>query len=111
MPITQQEIMNRFGGMYGKTIPQLETLAKYHWKEWRPKQYEELRRSGDLREELRKAAKKAHKEIMKLLQSGYQNHEAEEIVLTRYILLAPEQEVLDEMERMAEMEDGEDEEM
>jgi hypothetical protein len=44
------------------------------------------------------AAEKASAEIRELMEYGYQVHEAEEVVLPKYILRPPEREVTAEME-------------
>ncbi|WP_136797076.1 hypothetical protein [Desulfosediminicola ganghwensis] len=96
MAITNmQQAMAAMGAPYGKTIPQLRNLALRHWKEWRPKETAALQEAGRLRYDAQKAAERAHREIQQLLRAGYQNHEAEEVVLREYILLEPEEEMND----------------
>ncbi|MEX3985314.1 hypothetical protein AB4Y45_40925 [Paraburkholderia sp. EG287A] len=65
-------------------------LALDHWKKWRPKEYRQMQQDGTLNEEAQKASKEAAKQVADLMQTGYQKHEAEEVVLPEYILLPPE---------------------
>jgi hypothetical protein len=86
-------------GRYGKSIKMIQHLAMLHWMEWRPKESAQLKATNYWLTETLKAARKAHKGIRELREAGYQNHEAEEVMLKRYILLPPEKEVIEEMER------------
>lgn len=102
MIVSSQEAHRLMGAPYGKTTSQLKTLAIRHWREWRPKMAAELEAANRLYHDALKAAEKVQKGIKELVAGGYQHHEAEEIMLKRYILLPPEQEVIDEMEREGE---------
>ena len=88
------------------SVAELESLARRHWKEWLPERYQWLKANGTLNEELRGAALLAQKEIEHLMERGYQEHEAREVALPMFILLAPEPpDEDDEQEReLAEME-------
>jgi hypothetical protein len=45
-----------------------------------------------------KAAERAHREISQLMAAGYQRHEAEEVVLPEYILIKPEEDLIEKIE-------------
>ena len=98
MIVTDQEACRLMGAPYGKTTRQLQKLAIRHWTEWRPKMVADLEAANRLDHDALVAAEKVQEGIMDLKGAGYQHHEAEEVMLKRYILLPPEQEVLDEME-------------
>ena len=66
-------------------------MALKHWEEFLPSLYEELQERGDLTKEAELAASKTLDEIAELREQGYQLHEAEEVVLPKYILLTPSQ--------------------
>ena len=67
--------------------------ARSHWKEFRPQMYQDLLKSGQLEQALRKASDNANEEISELVSNGgLKLHEAHEIVLPRYIYLKPESE-------------------
>ena len=66
-------------------------MALKHWKEILPSLYEELQERGDLMKEAELAASKTLDEIAELREQGYQLHEAEEVVLPKYVLLTPSQ--------------------
>lgn len=68
----------------------LAARARKHWAQWLPKRTAELKAEGRFGEETQAAALRAHNEINELVQQGYQVHEAEEVVLHRFILLPPE---------------------
>ncbi|MDW7758489.1 MAG: hypothetical protein SCH72_12450 [Desulfuromonadales bacterium] len=87
--------MNLYPAM---TALQMQKLAMKHWEEWRPKATAQMKRANTFRTRARKAAEKAKKEMREMIQSGQPAHEAEEIVLKRYILLKPEKEVIEAME-------------
>ena len=66
-------------------------MALKQWKEFLPILYEELQERGDLTKEAEPAASKTLDEIAELREQGYQLHEAEEVVLPKYVLLTPSQ--------------------
>jgi hypothetical protein len=80
-------------------------MALRHWKEFLPSLYEELQERGDLMKEAELAASKTLDEIVELREQGYQLHEAEEVVLPKYILLTPSQQ--DDWEDLMTPEDRE----
>jgi len=83
----------------------LAMMARKHWAEWLPQKTEDLKESGSLNEEIQAAAAAAQKWIQELMASGYQEHEAAEMALARYILLKPEESEDDwESRELAEME-------
>ena len=99
---SQQEARKLMGSPYGKATSQLVTLAIRHWREWRPKYAARMEKENRLRTEALKAAKKVQKGRRDLLQGKSdlrRFQEAEEEMLRMYILLPPEKEVLEEMER------------
>lgn len=96
--MTPQEAMAVMGSPYGKSLTQLKNLYLRHLQEWRPKQYRTLKKENRINLTANRAAQRVYREIKSLRDSGYQNHEAEEIVLPRYILLTPEPEYIDTME-------------
>lgn len=65
-------------------------LALDHWKKWRPKMVKEMRADGTLNEAVQRASKEAARQVASLMEAGYQQHEAEEVVLPELILLPPE---------------------
>lgn len=75
------------------TLLALESKARKHWKEFLPSMVATLKAKGQLETRVRSAALTAQQEIRELTRSGYQEHEAEEIVLPQLILLKPEADV------------------
>jgi len=75
--------------MFGTHV--LAARAREHWAEWLPAKTRSLKASGIFSTETKKAAVQAQKEILELMQAGYQEHEAGEVVLPKYILLPPEE--------------------
>lgn len=69
---------------------QLATKARKHWATWLPQKTEELKAAGEFSEATQVAAVAAQRQIQELMRQGYQEHEAEEVALKQYILLAPE---------------------
>jgi hypothetical protein len=88
------------------SVAALASKARKHWEEWLPERTRELKEQGLFSLETQKAAERADREIGELMRNGYQQHEAEEIVLPQYILLKPEenaemsQELLEELAEM-----------
>lgn len=64
-------------------------MALKHWREFLPSLYRELQECGELNKELEIAVSRTHAEILELMEQGYQLHEAEEVVLPKYILRSP----------------------
>lgn len=68
-------------------------LALDHWRKWRPKEFRQMQKDGTLNERAQTASKEAAKQVASLMEAGYQQHEAEEVVLPELILLPPEKDV------------------
>lgn len=98
MTTSAEEARKAMGSPYGKTIKELKDLAIRHWHQWQPKLVKQLIKQNRLQTVALAAAEKVQKEIKELMEYGYQLHEAEEVVLQKYILRAPEPEVIAEME-------------
>lgn len=94
-----EEAFRMMGSPHGMSTKQTQRLMQRHLKEWRPKEYAELVESDNLLPETLKAAEKVQKGIRSLMDSGTPFHEAQETMLKRYILLAPEPEMIAEMEK------------
>ena len=73
-----------------KTLRALESKAAHHWKEFLPAMTSELRAATQWERRLRYVALAAQHEIKNLVAQGYKEHEAEEVVLSQFILLKPE---------------------
>jgi hypothetical protein len=81
-----------------KALTQYGLMAERHWREFRPRMVEELRRKGLLHEMLRGAEEKTAREVDDLRphfqQQGLTAQQAQdrawEIVRERYIFLPPE---------------------
>jgi hypothetical protein len=77
------------------SVHELKALARKHWAERLPEKVKELKGAANL----------AQTEIEHLMRQGYQEHEAREVALPKFILLKPEKDVPDELaEELAEME-------
>lgn len=61
-----------------------------HWKEFQPKRYAELKKSGELQREAEAAANLTFKAMQELQDQGATYHEAWEQVMERY-LFPPEE--------------------
>lgn len=64
--------------------------AREHWEEWLPKKTQDLKEAGEFKTATRAAARRAQAEIAELMAQGHCEHEAEEVVLPKHILLEPE---------------------
>lgn len=93
-----RQAMKAMGSPYGKTVQELKALAIRHWSQWQPKMVKKLKAENRLNSVALAAAEKTDREIKSLMSKGFQHHEAEEMVMQRYILLRPEQEVNDRIE-------------
>jgi hypothetical protein len=85
----------------------LAEMALNHWEKWLPNKVAELQAEGRLGAELQAAATLTLRELEELIRAGYQEHEAAEIALPRYILLRPEPDAdlgEEEREELAELE-------
>jgi len=77
----------------GRPIMDRTTLAikaRKHWEKWLPRKTKALKEAGEFNQAIQAAARKAQVEIADLMAQGYQEHEAEEVVLPQFILLKPE---------------------
>lgn len=71
--------------------PKYKALARKHWQEWLPQKVAELKAEGQLDQSLTTAAVLATRRVVELMEQGYQLHEAEEVALSEYIRLKPEE--------------------
>ena len=85
----------------------LAAKARKHWAIWLPKKTAELKATREFGEATQAAAVAAQRQIQTLVGQGYQEHEAEEVALKLFILLAPEPPDEDDWEakELAERED------
>lgn len=72
--------------------------ARSHLLQMRPKLFQSLKKSGKLDEYLKDVQNQTSEEILDLLDQGFQVHEAEEVVLPKYVLLPAESDQPDLME-------------
>ena len=85
----------------------LAAKARHHWKTWRPREAAALEAAGELNEATQGAAALAMDRISDLMRlHGYREHEATEVAMKEFILLAPEAPAEDDWEaaELAEME-------
>lgn len=66
------------------------SMARKHWTKWLPKRVAELKAEGQLDPTLQTVGKQAFEAVLELMQQGFQQHEAEEVVLRDLVLLKPE---------------------
>jgi hypothetical protein len=64
--------------------------ARAHWKEFQPKRYAALEKSGKLEATLQEAAERTHQEMSAFEEQGFNNQEAWEMTRQRY-LFPPEE--------------------
>jgi hypothetical protein len=67
----------------------LAITAREYWEKWRPKKTAELKAAGKFTATIQIAAVYAQAEIAELMMLGYQEHEAAEVTLLKYIFLEP----------------------
>lgn len=72
------------------TEQELTRKARDHWAKWLPAKTAELKASGMLLETTQAAGKLAAQTVQELMSRGYQEHEAMEVALAKYVLLQPE---------------------
>ena len=82
----------------------LAIKARKHWEEWLPEKTQELKEAGEFNQAIQMAALRAQQEIADLMAQGYQEHEAEEVVLPQFILLKPEEREDEQALELAEKE-------
>ena len=68
----------------------LATKAQKHWEMWLPKKTKKLKETGRFVTAVQTAALRAYAEIARLVARGYQEREAFDIALPKYICLKPE---------------------
>jgi hypothetical protein len=68
------------------------SMARKHWKEYLPKKWAALQANGETQAAVMAAAQQAQEMKAQLMQSGFQEHEADEVVRAEFILLKPEPE-------------------
>src|SRR6476660_7893590 len=77
----------------GKTPMERKSLiikVRKHWEEWLPDKTQGLKEVGEFKAVTRAEARRAQAEIADLMAKGYQEHEAEEVVLPKRIFLETE---------------------
>ena len=95
---SRKQAQQKSGSLYGTTVKELQEMAIMHLHQWCPKQHKALMESKQLRPLTLKAAERARREINQLMAAGYQRHEAEEVVLPEYILIKPEDDLIEKIE-------------
>jgi hypothetical protein len=85
----------------------LAAMARKHWAIWLPQKTADLKAAKEFGEATQAAAVAAQRQIQELISQGYRAHEAEEVALKQFILLAPEHPDEDDWEakELAEKED------
>ena len=66
---------------------QMQSMVKKHWREFCPQKAKELKATGKLEAEAHRVSLLAQTKKAELLQEGYRDFEADEVI-TREILLA-----------------------
>ncbi|MBK8638619.1 MAG: hypothetical protein IPN92_10140 [Chromatiaceae bacterium] len=69
---------------------EFQSEIKRHWKKWLPKKWRALVEAGTVEEETLAVAQMAQQEKLSLMQAGYPETAADEVVRAEYILLKPE---------------------
>ncbi len=64
---------------------QYTTRFMEHWKNHRPKNYRQMRKDGTLNEFIQTHSKEAAEQVANLMQHGFQQHEAEEMVMPDFL--------------------------
>lgn len=72
------------------SVEELQAKAKKHWTKWCPHMVAAMKKSNTFEVRTMNAAKRAQFQIDQLMRAGYQEHEAEEVVLPEEILIPPE---------------------
>jgi hypothetical protein len=87
------------------SISELMTLTRKHWIKYLPNKVQQLQSAGEMTEAIHGAASLAQAEIDRLMNAGYQEHEAREVALREFVLLPEEPNEDDEQAReLADME-------
>lgn len=71
-------------------FPNWKRRAKDHWKEFQPKLYASLEKSGKLEAALEDAAERTYREMTELEDQGFDHQDAWEMVRERYLFLPEE---------------------
>lgn len=82
---------------YGKSVSLWRDIALEHWRLYRPKWAAAMGEENLIAAAV-EAAEKTHNEILELMGRGFQQHEAEEMVQGKYVLVKPGQDELTGME-------------
>jgi len=72
------------------SVGSLSRLAERHWAEFLPEKTADLKKAGTFEMRAKQAAERTVAEIQALARNGVPEDEAEELVLSEYILLRPE---------------------
>ena len=73
------------------SVQTMAAKARRHWATDLPEKTRQLKAEGKFETESLAAARLAMAEIETLRQRGFQDHEAEEVALSMFILLKPEE--------------------
>ncbi|MDM0051410.1 hypothetical protein [Variovorax sp. J22R115] len=65
-------------------------MARKHWTKWLPRKVAALKADGDLESTLQTVGKQAQARLLELMQQGFREHEADEVVRSEFIQLKPE---------------------
>ncbi|RYF38689.1 MAG: hypothetical protein EOO38_24410 [Cytophagaceae bacterium] len=68
----------------------LVAKGRRYWEIWLPQMTRELKEAKQFNAAIQIAAARAQAEIFDLRVKGYQEHEAQKLVLPKYIFLSPE---------------------
>jgi hypothetical protein len=68
----------------------LVAKGRRYWEIWLPQMTKELKEAEQFNAAIQIAAARAQAEIFDLKVKGYQEHEAHQLVLPKYIFLSPE---------------------
>jgi len=68
----------------------LNNKACRYWEMWLPRRTKQLKDAEQFDAAIRTAVAKTQSEIVDLLEKGYPEHEAKDVVLPKYIYLKPE---------------------
>ena len=72
------------------TTEAFQAEIKKHWKKWLPAKWKELQAEGRIESATLAVAQMAQQEKQRLMQSGFPEFAADEVVRAEYILLKPE---------------------
>ena len=85
---TGSAVQNRnSNGETPMTTEELVGTIRQYWINWLPEKVKDLRSEGTLEESIRARASLAHQRWAELVARGYQDHEADEVVLAEYVYL------------------------